>query len=154
MVKRTYRTKTPYAKKKYVLENPKINIKIRLSALWTSLIAFYIYGDYFELYVPGKVENLINISAKLESPTLLLIAAILIAIPALMIVLSILLRPKVNRILNISFGILLTLIVVLVGSTSISAWYSFYVLYAFIEAGITITIVWTAWNWPASLDSR
>ncbi len=62
-----------------MLENPKINIKLKLSALWTSLMAFYIYGDYFELYVPGKVENLINVKAKLESPTLLLVASILIA---------------------------------------------------------------------------
>lgn len=32
-----------------MLENPEINIKLKLSALWTSLIALYIYGDYFEL---------------------------------------------------------------------------------------------------------
>ena len=88
-----------------MLVNPKINIRLKLSALWTSLMAFYIYGDYFELYVPGKVENLINVKAKLENPTLLLIASILIAIPALMIVLSILLKPKINRSLNIIVGI-------------------------------------------------
>ncbi len=98
-----------------MLQNPKINIKIKLSALWASLMAFYIYGDYFELYVPGKIENLINVNAKLESPTLLLIASMLIAIPALMIALSILLEPKINRILNIIFGTLFTLIVILVG---------------------------------------
>lgn len=91
---------------------------------------------------------MINVKAKLESPTLLLIASILITIPALMIVLSMILKPKINRILNIIFGVLLTLIVILVGSTSISAWYSFYVLYALIEAIITITIIWTAWKWP------
>jgi len=131
-----------------MFENPKINIKLKLSALWTSLIALYIYGDYFELYVPGKVGKLINGASKLDSPTLLLIASILIAIPALMIALSILLKPKINRLLNIIFGILLTLIVILVGSISLYEWYSFYVLYAFLEAIITISIVWNAWKWP------
>ena len=65
-----------------------------------------------------------------------------------MIALSILLKPKINRLLNIIFGILLTLIVILVGSASLSEWYSFYVLYAFLEAIITISIVWYAWKWP------
>jgi len=134
-----------------MLENPKINIKLKLSALWTSLIALYIYGDYFELYVPDKVEKLINGTAKLDSPTSLFIAAISITIPALMIALSVLLKPKINRILNIIFGILLTLIVILVGSTALyfySSWYNFYVFYAILEAFITLLIVWYAWKWP------
>lgn len=131
-----------------MFENPKINIKLRLSALWTSLMALYVYGDYFELYVPGKIEKLINVEDKLDSPTLLLAASILIAIPAVMIALSIQLKPKINRLLNIIFGVLLTLIVLLVGSVSLSEWYSFYVLYAFLEAIITISIVWSAWKWP------
>jgi uncharacterized protein DUF6326 len=135
-----------------MFENPKINIKLKLSALWTSLIALYIYGDYFELYVPGKVEKFVNGTSKLDSPTLLLVASILIAIPSLMIALSILLKPKINRLLNIIFGILLTLIVILVGSISLYEWYSFYVLYAFIEAIITISIVWTAWKWPKKVS--
>jgi len=133
-----------------MLENPKINIKLKLSALWTSLIALYIYGDYFELYVPGKVENLLNGEAILETPTLLLLASISIAIPSLMIALTVLLPPKINRILNIVFGILLTLIVVLVGATSIAPWYGFYVLYALLEAMISCSIVWIAWKWPRS----
>lgn len=75
-------------------------------------------------------------------------AAILIAIPSLMIALSVLLKPRLNRALNLVFGILLTTVVIMVGSTSISSWKSFYVMYALIEAIITITIVLTAWKWP------
>ncbi len=131
-----------------MFENSKINIKLKLSALWASLVALYIYGDYFELYVPGKVEKLLNETAILDTPTLLFAASISVAIPSLMIALSVLLKSKINRILNVVFGILLTLIVILVGSTSISEWYSFYVFYAFMEAIITISIVWMAWKWP------
>jgi len=131
-----------------MLENPKINVKLQLSALWTSLVAFYIYGDYFELYVPSKVNGLLNGSNLLDSPIKLLMAAILLAIPSSMIALSILLKARLNRILNIVFGVLLTLVVIMVGSTSISSWTSFYVMYAFVEAIISITIVMTAWRWP------
>ena len=122
--------------------------KLKLSALWTSLIALYIYGDYFELYVPEKVEGLLNGVNLLNSPTKLLTASIGIMIPALMISLSVLLKPRLNRILNILFALLLTLIEIFIGSISISSWYSFYVLYAFIEVIITVNIIWTAWKWP------
>lgn len=131
-----------------MLENPKININHKLSALWTSLIALFIYGDYFELYVPGKVEGLHSGATILDSPGLLLVAAITIILPASMIALSVLLQARINRILNIAFASLITVIVTLVGVTSISIWYSFYVLYAVIEIIITVSIIWTAWNWP------
>lgn len=38
-----------------------INIKIKLAELWTSVTFLYIYGDYFELYGPGKVDSLITV---------------------------------------------------------------------------------------------
>ena len=34
------------------LEDFKVNVKIKLSVLWTSVMFCYIYEDYFELYVP------------------------------------------------------------------------------------------------------
>ena len=131
-----------------MLENPKINIKIKLSALWTSLMFCYIYGDYFELYVPEKIEKLINTTGILDSPTKLLLASIMLAIPALMIALTILLNPKITKWLNIIFGILFTIVVLLVASSALYTWYSFYVLYALLEALITLLIVYYAWNWP------
>lgn len=131
-------------------ENTRINIELKLSALWTSLLAFYIYGDYFELYVPGRIEDLKNGTTLLDSPGLLLAAAISIIIPASMIALCVLLTPNINRILNIVFATLLTLIVIFVGATSLSNWYSFYILYAVIEAIISISIIWISWNWPQS----
>ena len=131
-----------------MFEDYEINIKLKLSALWTSLIAFFIYGDYFELYVPGKVEGLYNGTAILDSPGLLLAAAISIIPSAAMIALSVLLPPRINRILNIVFASLITVMVTIVGYVSISTWYSFYVLYAVIEAIITLSIIWTAWRWP------
>lgn len=131
-----------------MLENPKINIKIKLSALWASLMFLYIYGDYFELYAPDKVEKLLNGTDVLDSPTKLFLASVLLAIPALMIALSILLNPKISRWLNILFGILLTIVVILVGSSSLYTWYSFYVFYAILEGIVTLLIVWYAWKWP------
>ena len=131
-----------------MLENPKVNIKIKLSALWTSVLFCYIYGDYFELYVPEKVGNLVTGEHILDSPIKLLIASIVLAIPAIMIALSIILKPKINRILNIIFGTLFTLMMLLIAINSLTAWYSFYVFLAILESFITLLIVCYAWKWP------
>lgn len=131
-----------------MLDNPKINIKIKLSALWTSLVFCYLYGDYFELYTPGKVDSLQTGDNVLDSPMKLLIASIILVIPSLMVALSVLLNPKLNRILNIAFGLLFTLMMLLIGINSMTPWYEFYAFLAFLESLITIAIIWIAWNWP------
>lgn len=130
------------------LEDRRIGVKIKLSALWTSLMFLYIYGDYFELYAPQKVEKLMNGSDILDSPTKLFLASVMLAIPAFMISLTVLLKPKISRWLNIIFGILFTLMVLLVATTALYTWYAFYVFYAILEALVTLSIVWLAFKWP------
>ncbi len=131
-----------------MFENPKVNIKIKLSALWTSVLFCYVYGDYFELYVPDKMDSLLTGSNILDSPTKLLIASIVLAIPAVMIAVSVFLNPVINRLLNIVFGTLFTLMMVLIAISSLTAWYSYYVFLAILESLITFLIVWYAWKWP------
>lgn len=135
-----------------MLENPKINIKIKLAALWTSVTLCYLYGDYFELYTPDKVNSLITGENNLDSPMKLLIASIILAISSIMVTASVLLKPKVNRILNIVFGALFTIMMVIIGIFSTHEWYLFYVFLAFLESMITILIVWYAWKWPTEKD--
>ncbi len=135
-------------RKKLQYEDSKINIKLVLSALWTSVMFLYIYGDYFELYVPGKAEGLLNGKNMLNTPYKLLFATCSLTLPSLMIFLSLMLPPKWNRILNISIGVFLTLFTLLVGISSISEWRIFYVLLSFLESTITSILVWKAWHWP------
>jgi hypothetical protein len=131
-----------------MLENSKVNIKIKLAALWTSVTLCYLYGDYFELYTPDKVNSLITGENNLDSPTKLLIASIILAISSVMVAVSIILKPKLNRILNIIFGTLFTLMMIIIGVYSTNEWYLFYVFLAFLESIITALIVWYAWKWP------
>ncbi|MCZ8020138.1 MAG: DUF6326 family protein [Cyclobacteriaceae bacterium] len=129
------------------LKDYKINIKVRLAALWTSLMFCYIYGDYFELYVPGKTQGIIAGSSMLDTPVKLLTASIVLLIPSLMIFASVLLKPSINKWLNIIVGSLMGLITLLVGLVSFSEWRIFYVIYAFVETIIAIFIVYQAWHW-------
>lgn len=129
------------------LEDFKINIRIKLSALWTSVMFCYIYGDYFELYVPKKVEGLLNGQNMLDSPMKLFLATLILTIPALMIFLSLILSPVLTKWLNIGLGLFLALFTLLVGISSLSEWRIFYVFLSFLESILTVIIVIKAWGW-------
>jgi len=85
------------------LEDFKINVKIKLAALWTTLMFLYLYIDYFHLYMPGKINEILSGKAYIYdiSPNFLLSTFIFMSIPALMIILSLTIPAKFNRCLNI-----------------------------------------------------
>lgn len=125
-----------------------INIKQLLPAMWTSVMFLYIYGDYFELYVPQKVAGLLNGQHLLNTPNKLFCAAIILAIPSIMIFLSLILKPRRSRMLNIAVGTFFTLFTLIVGFLSFTEWRMFYVTLSFTESILTAMIVWKAWHWP------
>ena len=80
------------------------------------------------------------------TPEFLLVAAIFMEIPFVLILLSRILRYKANRVVNITAGIVMTLIQVMslfVGSGSTPH----YIFFSIIEIGCTVFIVWYAWTW-------
>jgi uncharacterized membrane protein len=131
-----------------MLEDFKINVKIKLAVLWTSLMFCYIYEDYFELYVPKRIERIISGESLLNSPQKLLGATWVLIIPALMICLSILLKPKLGRLLNMIFGTCYTALMLWIASNYSDKWLTFAVMFALVESTITGLIVWHAWKWP------
>lgn len=138
--------------KKHVFEDVKVNTKVLLAALWTSVTLCYLYGDYFELYVPAKVEGLVSGENLLDSPLKLFVATVALGIPAWMVFLSILLKPSISRILNIVTGLFFTLVTVLIAITSIAPWRAFYLFLAIAESVLTALIVWYAVTWPRTAN--
>lgn len=106
----------------------------------------YIYADYFGLYVPGVLQSMIAGEMRPLGPTtqkVLLGTSLMMAIPSLMIFLSVSLPAKVSRWLNMCFGVLYSAIIL------VTMWrWAFYVVYGFVEVGLTLLIVWQAWRWP------
>ena len=130
------------------LEDLKVNVKIKLAVLWTSVMFCYIYEDYFELYVPKRIERITSGESLLNTPMKLIAASWVLIIPALMISLSILLRPQLSRLFNILFGTLYTALMLWIASNYLDKWLTFAVFFAFVESIITAIIVWHAWKWP------
>lgn len=129
------------------LSDIRIHVKLKLSALWVTLMLCYIYGDYFGLYKPGKLQAMLDGQMGPLGPItegVLLGTSILMAVPALMVFLSLAMKPVVSRWLNIIFGIAYTIIMLI---TMPGAW-SFYIFLGVIEVILTALIVWYAWKWP------
>jgi hypothetical protein len=132
------------------LQDFQINVKFKLSALWASVMFCYIYGDYFSLYVPGQIEGLMKGESGVgeTTPFKLVLFALLMAIPSIMIFLSLALKPTINRILNVVFGLFFTAIMVLIIFTIKNPWMNFNIVLAVIESIITVLIIGYAWKWP------
>jgi len=134
-------------KKTTALDDVRINIKMKLSALWVALMLLYIYADIYSLYRPGQIKEMIEglMGPFPVTQGSLLTASILMIIPAVMVFLSLTLRPTVNRWANIIFGVLYTVVNIsnLIGETWI-----YYISSGVVEIALTLLIVWYAWKWP------
>jgi len=84
------------------LEYITLSLRLKLAALWASFMFLYTYVDLFGLYMPGKVEHILEgkVFAFDISQSFLLIVMILVAIPAFMIFLSVALPNRINRWFN------------------------------------------------------
>lgn len=120
---------------------------LKLSAAWGATVLCYIYCDYFDLYVPGKVQDMLDGDGPFGpvSEWTLLGAGILLIIPSTMVFLSVVLPGTASRLLSLVFGIVYTLIMVLLAFKA--QWY-FYKTFAVVEAALTAAIFWIAWRWP------
>lgn len=130
------------------LEDVKVPVKIKLAALWASVMFCYIYGDYFELYIPGKLQGMLQgqmgpLGAVTQG--VLVGTSIMMAVPSLMVFLSIALHPAMSRWLNIAAGLFYAGIMLLI---AINGGWAFYVFFATVEVVLTLLIVWNAWRWP------
>ncbi|MFQ3230794.1 DUF6326 family protein [Reinekea sp.] len=123
-----------------------IFIRIKLAALWTSLMLLYIYADIFSLYRPGMIDKIRDgfMGPFEASQTTIAVAAAMLAIPALMVAGSFLFSMKITKISTISLGALFTLVNI---SNLVGEVWIYYLAYGAIEIIITISIVVLAWRW-------
>ena len=127
-------------------DDVKIHVRWKLCGLWIAVMFLYLYGDYFELYQPGKLQAMLSgqMAVRSISQGVLLAMAAVMVIPSLMIFLVLVLPPRVNRWTNIVFGAVYTLIMLL----AIRGGWHFYIFYGCVEMILTVLIVWYAWTWP------
>ena len=130
-----------------ILEDVKINVKIKLSALWAAVTLMYLAGDVFGFFEPGLIEEIIAGAPRgIQTTQVTLLAMVMsLLIPSVMVFLSLLLKPKVNRWANIILGIFFT---VFLPITMLMTTYAYYIFLGIVEVVFTALIVWYAWKWP------
>ena len=133
-----------------ILEDVKINVKIKLAALWVALMFLYIYADIKAIFQPGIIEQIIagEVEGILITPTLLWVTAILMSIPGVMVLLSLTLKPQANRWTNIIVSLLHIGLAITIAFMPGSWAYSY--IYYFGQVVYLLLIVWYAWKWPNS----
>ncbi|MGC1524568.1 MAG: DUF6326 family protein [Phormidesmis sp.] len=129
------------------LEDIKVNVKLKLATLWASVMFLYIYVDYFHLYMPGSIEDILAGKVFVFDITqvVLLIGLASVTIPALMIFLSVALTAKVNRQTNIIVAAVY--IPFTLFNLAGEAWMHM-VFGAAVEVVLLLLIISYAWKWP------
>ncbi|WP_194410030.1 DUF6326 family protein [Microbacterium cremeum] len=141
----TLRTKTSHP-----LENPPVSVQAKLAAAWTSFMFLYVYVDVVNFYKPGVVDDILKgrVWEFDVSSTLLTIFLVSVTIPAVMVMLSMTLPARVNRVTNLVVASLLIPYSVFNAAGETWEWAFFYGLSIGVELLLLAFILRTAWTWP------
>jgi len=136
------------------LHDSPVPLRAKLAAAWTSFMFLYIYVDYFSLYKPGIIDDILaGIVFKFDiSQTFVLIALTSVAIPMFMILLSMTLPARVNRAINLVVATLY--IPYSAFNLAGGEWMAFYGLGVGLEVLLLAFILRSAWTWPRLASSR
>jgi Family of unknown function (DUF6326) len=130
-----------------VLADEAVPVRLKISALWVAMLLLFAYGDIFGFFVPGRIDEITRgeISGIEITQGFLLAVSIYIAVASLMVFLTLVLRPSLNRWVNIVLPILYAVSIVasVIGEDHV---YFFFLSGA--EVALLVLIVRYAWVWP------
>jgi hypothetical protein len=130
------------------LHDSPVPPRAKLAAAWTSFMFLYIYVDYLHLYKPGAVADILaGVVWELDiSQSFVVFALTSVAIPILMILLSMTLPARANRRANLVVATLYIPYSVfnLIGGE----WLVFYGLGVVLEVLLLAFVLRSAWTWP------
>src|SRR4029453_2493313 len=128
------------------LDPSPVSVRVKISGLWASMLFVFAYIDLFSLYRPDFRADVEagEVAGFAVNQTFLLGTTAYVVIPSLMVFAVLVMRPRLNRILNIALA---TLYVVSIVAATIGEW-SYYVLGSLIESSLLATVVFYAWTWP------
>jgi hypothetical protein len=124
----------------------EVSVRIKIAALWTSMLFVFAYVDLFGLYRPdvraaldaGEIGGFTVDRAFLAGSTAYVV------IPSVMVFATLVLRPRANRILNVALS---AVYAATIAAGAIGEW-SYYVLGSAVEVAMLAGIARYAWTWP------
>ena len=132
------------------LDDARVGIRTKLSALWVAVMFLYVYVDIFAFFKPGTIDDILigRVWTLDITQGWALGALILMTVPTLMLVLSLTLPAAAARWTNVVVASLFVIVSLfnVVGET----WLYYYVGAA-VEAVLLLLVVRYAWRWPRPL---
>jgi hypothetical protein len=134
-----------------ILGDTKIDVRLKISALWIAMLFLFAYGDIFGMFQPGRIDEIRagTVGGMDISQAFLLAVSVYIAIASVMVFLTLTLPPKANRWTNIVLAVLY--IVSIVASVVGEKWVYFWFL-SVVECSLLLLVIWKAWRWPSQAD--
>ena len=130
------------------LEDLHMPVQAKLAAAWTSFMFLYAYVDILKFFMPGTIDDiLVGVVWEFDvSQVFMVVALSLMAVPILMVFLSITLPTRANRLMNL----IVALIYVVVSAFNAlgESWTYYYTLSIGLEVIVLALIVRYAWTWP------
>lgn len=126
-------------------------VQAKLAAAWTGFMFLYVYVDILAFYKPGVVDDiLVGVVWEFDiTQTWAITALTLLAMPIFMVVLSMTLPARANRITNL---IVASVQVPFAAFNAVGevggSWIYFYVLGVALEVILLALILRYAWTWP------
>jgi hypothetical protein len=136
------------------LEDGRIPVRLKLSALWASFMFLYVYVDILAFFKPGTIDDIL-VGRVWEfdiSQGWALGALVLMTIPSLMVASSLLMPTHAARWTNLVVGSLY--VPVSIFNVVGESWWAFYWFGAAVEAALLLVIVRSAWTWPRAAALR
>ena len=128
------------------LEDVRVGVRPKISALWVAILVLFAYGDIFGFFKPGQIEEVMSgeISGIEITQGFLFAISVYIAIASVMIFLTLVLKPAVARWTNIVLAILyiVSIIAAAIGEDA------YYLFLSAVEIAMLLLIVGYAWTWP------
>ena len=130
-----------------MFEDVRVGVRLKISALWIAMLFLFAYGDIFGFFKPGQIEEVTagTISGIEITEAFLFAVSAYIAIAGVMVFLSLVLRPNLNRWVNVVLPILYVVSIV---ASAIGEPSAYYLLLSVVEVALLLLIVRYAWTWP------
>jgi hypothetical protein len=127
-------------------EPATVNVRTKISALWTSMLFVFAYVDLFSLYRPDFRADLEagEVGGFTVNQSFLLGTTAYVVIPSLMVFSTLVLQPRLSRVANIALGIVYAVTIV----TGAVGERSYYIFGSVVEVAMLAAIVYYAWTWP------
>ena len=129
-----------------------INPRIKIHALWASTMFLFGYVDLFGMFradVRADIEAGKMFVFSIGQASLLGVT-LYVALPSLMVFLSLVLPVRVTRMANMALAVIYGLTI---AGSAVGEW-NYYILGSAIEAALLAGIVYYAWTWPKALEAQ